>query len=1019
MNVASVTAPRWAVSTRTRGELLVAGASTPVMELVLLGAPVSASPAELEDWLRDLAGVAAETARADVHERPIPPLLYHALAGLLFSQAELWSASGRRPPCALAFVEVAEGAAFGWAGEGRLSVHVDGQPVDPQWVRVRDEEGREARAAVLAASASAQVALEYWPEGTPQGEAPASVEAEWRAEGREVLASEIAPSIARTETSAVPEPEPPAEIAAQIGSPFAEVSVDARTGPPGEPEPHEATSENAASAASEAPAAAVTPVESAIATPAEAREVDENLMREWGSLSSEQSDALESLTAPREPHPVARWLGRVFGFARKPQAPLPAGGAPEAEPPVSAYDALLSENVPHTEPVEAPAEPPALPLDAPAAPHSSESPVPVPPAPAPGRDAIAEIESMARLLGGTEVAAGETLVLEPTAAAIEPAAVVREPEPEIAPPPVAEVSPPAPALDSARERLLRAMQAADAGTLPVLHVPLPEPPAESPLQIDREPVGADADAFGIPSLPATAHVESAHPAEPELPRGAGIPPLAEAPPVAHVESESPAAIVPSSVDPAAPAAPQAPPRRFVSGVGTASAPAPKSEPPAGPPMLRIEPGSTPRVIVPTAPVAPVSTTPRAFAPPGAPPRGPWPGLETLAREKAASNRRRWVIGAIVTAALTLGWLLGTFTNPDREGPSPIARFFARLGLGPAHYTAIVNSSPTGAWIAIDGKDAAKRTPAEIDLPPGAHTLTLTLPDLGSADVAVRGARGERVNVAPSLDGGLEIQSSDAGVPITVALDGRPLGYAPVTLEHVAPGLHELQFTGPGMPAWAQTVQVGVRRVEQVVAHPMSAPATGVIEVQATLNDEQGSTPLSGAQVFVDGELRGVTPANLELPRGPHSLKLVWRGSAAPVQVIDLPGGNQRFASFAFGLDTPSPQITLLAGVHPSSAKQTAMVQASLQGLTLGDIREAWLHVRTPEGLWRRFPMTAMRGAGGPVVVCVFPPTAFDSRGSARWYVSAATVQGDEYFSEMQTATMGGGAKPRAGSSAKP
>jgi hypothetical protein len=214
-----------------------------------------------------------------------------------------------------------------------------------------------------------------------------------------------------------------------------------------------------------------------------------------------------------------------------------------------------------------------------------------------------------------------------------------------------------------------------------------------------------------------------------------------------------------------------------------------------------------------------------------------------------------------------------------------------------------------------------------------------------------------------------------------------------------------------MPAWAQTVQVGVRRTAQVVAHPMSAPANGVVQVQATLNDERGASPLSGAQVWVDGQLRGLTPTSLDLPRGPHSLKLTWRDEIAPVQVIDLPGGNQRFASFTFGLDSPAPQVVLLGGVHPASADEQVVLSATLTTLQVGDVREAWLHVSTPEGVWRRYAMTVMRGARGPVLVSVFPSASL-AGGIARWYVSASTMQGDEYFSEMQSASVAGAGAPR-------
>jgi hypothetical protein len=251
------------------------------------------------------------------------------------------------------------------------------------------------------------------------------------------------------------------------------------------------------------------------------------------------------------------------------------------------------------------------------------------------------------------------------------------------------------------------------------------------------------------------------------------------------------------------------------------------------------------------------------------------------------------------------------------------------------------------------------------------------------------------------------------VPISISVDSRPQGYAPITIESIAPGLHEVQFSGPGMAPWAQTVQVGVRKTAQLLARPMSAPGTGVLQVQASLNDETGSSPLSGAQVVVDGEARGNTPLSLELPRGPHSIRLSWHGETAAVQVIDLPGGNQRFASFNFGLDTPAPQITIPGAAHAMSATQTNMISAAFTGLTARDVREAWLHVRSTEGLWRRYAMTAVTGPGVTMMAAVFPPGVYDETGRTVWYVSATTAQGDEFFSEMQPAILEGARATRA------
>jgi hypothetical protein len=892
MKVASATTPRWVVSTRTRGEVLVAGVSIPSIEIALLGVPAEVTPREAEDWLRDLAGVAEETARADDRERALPALLFHALSGLLFTQAELWGSHGAHPPCAIAFVETPRGAAFGWVGDARVRVNVDGRAIEPAWTIVRDEQKRESHGALLA-GAHVQVVIEYGAGRAAGAEAPAQVDAEWSVEGREAKSLTAPGPLAR-------EREAPAEAAA---------ATDAH-----------------ASANDAAPEAT-------------ARDDDDGVP---GEISPEQALALESLTAPRMPHPVARWLGRILSFTRpRPAAPRVHVVRTEDSAPISAYDALLSNDVPPT----------------------SEEPL----APAPIADAPIESTSIAPLA--------------PSAAPMAARAV--------APPPADEATPPAPAIEFAREKLVRAMNTANAAELPVLRVPAAGETRSEPLAVDHEPVGADAT-FAIPKVPLR--------------------------PAAKPRAFMPEAKARPEPAPPAIAAPKQPRvLRVRPEDGTAKAPSlivPAANPPAdAPPVLHVDPAAAPPAAL---DLEPPDGMLLAYAPKGPPLGRPrrWPVPEPPKRRRIEVSRRTWVLIGVIVGVFAAGWIVGIVATPSGDEPGPMVKALRAVGLGGSHFDAVVGSNPPGAWIAIDGKDVARRTPSTIELSPGSHAITLSLPDLGSASVTVKGHSGERLSVAPSLDGSLVVQAPDADVPISVELDGKALGYAPLRVDPIAAGLHEVQFSGPGMPAWAQNVSVGIRREEVIVARPMSAPANGVIQVQATLNDETGSTPLAGAQVWVDGELHGVSPTSLDLPRGPHSLRLTWHGETAPIQVIDLPGGNRRFAAFNFGLEMASPRVALLGGVHPANLKQNAMVSAALEDLPLRDVREAWLHVRTPEGLWRRYPMTPMRGAHGPIVACVFPPAAFDGHGQSRWYVSVSTLQGDEAFTEMQSASVGAGSARR-------
>jgi hypothetical protein len=1127
MTPVNLVAPRWAVSGRTHGEVLTAGVSTSGLEIVLLGVPQGFTPAEVEGWLHDLSGVAVETSRTDTRERPIPAVLHHALTGLLFSQAELWGRAAASP-CSAAFVDGPEGVAFGWVGDGVVTVLVEGIPTEPRWVLVRDENGNEAHATVFAPGQHVVVTLDYWPHGEDGSQAPASIEAVCAPEAvagesyvpaldAAVEAEQAAALAAFTEV----EPEailPPVveaaapEVPSPVQQPVAELPVHlVQQDRPGLRAPiesqevtetltHDEVLEAAAmqvmaeaehASTIEAPAVAEAPhaLESAPASTDATEETSAPIVAQ-----EPQVEEAAEPEAPRGAHPVGRWLSRMLGFGR---TAAPSHRAPAAEDseatPLSTYDSILSDAVPaleepeqtHLELSHDVVELPSvahLPLVDPStlqgssetygydagdealqhfeahAPEAQQAPQAEPsvatPQPSQAPQALlsevhvieyTEAEPVA-FVAPVEDAQPAPVEVAPEVAvapSVEPAAPVSPTSFGLAPAGLADVLGAAFALPApepepepepleptfTNDDLLRALSESPLASRITRAEVREDAPAEpsAELAIDREPVGAAPD-FAIAPLPGT------------TPPVVTPTPLPSAPPVMHVElkpytpSTEEAAELPQ---PPMLRTPEAPPVLHVHVPAAAAPPmlqlSRPGDAPTAPPVLRVEPQPIPpSVIVPTPPVSPVAPA-AAYAPvanaepaapvaeasetleaPAAPPRIQWPQFEDRALESRLWYRRRPVLAAVVVALFGAGWLLGTLATPHGDEPGPFSRALRAVGLGGARFDVSVDSSPPGAWIAVDGKDVAKRTPAKLELKPGKHELTLTLPDLGSAKFPVQGENGAKVTLSPTLAGALEVVPADPNVPITVGLDGRSQGYAPITIEKLAPGLHEVQFSGPGMAPWAQNIQVGVGKTVQLVARPMSAPGTGVLQVQATINDDEGASPLSGAQVFVDGASRGVTPVSLELPRGPHSVKVVYRNETAAIQVIDLPGGNQRFASFDFGLATPAPQVSIVGTSRVMSATQTNMVSAAFSGLGSRDLREAWLHVRSAEGLWRRYPMTPVTSPGVTMMAAVFPQGVYDATGRTIWYVSATAVQGDEYFSEMQPAWQQGAKGAPAG-----
>jgi hypothetical protein len=379
----------------------------------------------------------------------------------------------------------------------------------------------------------------------------------------------------------------------------------------------------------------------------------------------------------------------------------------------------------------------------------------------------------------------------------------------------------------------------------------------------------------------------------------------------------------------------------------------------------------------------------------------WPEPEETTRSDSRPLwQRRWFLAAVVVALFAGGWFLGRVDFS--RGSRGLSSALKAMGLGPARYEVSVTSRPSGAWISVDGVDQGRRTPFALELEPGAHEVVLSFSGVGGSSHTVTGKRGQRVALDVELWGALKVAVPGSGVPIAVSVDGMQRGYAPLEVERLQPGIHRLQFSGPGVAPWEQTVEVHVNRTAELLAQPIVSPTTGVLEVRATLADETGTEPLKGAQVSIDGQPRGTTPLRLELPRGPHSILVRYRNEAGPVQVIELPGGNLRYATIELGLDVEAPRLSA-ALPGPILPGRPTVLSAMLDGAHEGDLREMWLHVQTPEGAWRRYPMNVMKAAGGLVGVAVFPSVLFDGRGRTAWYVSALTPMGDEYFTEIQPA----------------
>jgi hypothetical protein len=300
---------------------------------------------------------------------------------------------------------------------------------------------------------------------------------------------------------------------------------------------------------------------------------------------------------------------------------------------------------------------------------------------------------------------------------------------------------------------------------------------------------------------------------------------------------------------------------------------------------------------------------------------------------------------------------------------------------------------------VDSVVIGPLTPVRLRLKSGERRVRIFFSTYGGTSFLVPGKKGESLKLDAPLWGSIAILSPEPEALISVNVDGEPRGLLPQLVDRVAPGPHRIEFSGPGYDPWERTIEVRAGEAREVLAAQVRAPGTGVLHVRSVVGLADVAPARTGDPVYIDGELRGHTPLTIELPRGPHSVRVTREGEEAPVQVVDLPGGNERFLTFEFGGEPPSARMEHTP-LTQLSRGQPAVVSAALVGSPPPHVREMWLNVRTPQGTYRRYPMTLLVSATGTVGAVVFPATMLGPDGTTRYYVSATTTEGDEYFTEV-------------------
>jgi hypothetical protein len=176
-------------------------------------------------------------------------------------------------------------------------------------------------------------------------------------------------------------------------------------------------------------------------------------------------------------------------------------------------------------------------------------------------------------------------------------------------------------------------------------------------------------------------------------------------------------------------------------------------------------------------------------------------------------------------------------------------------------TVNVNSTPVGAMILVDGKDAGTTPETISEIKTGTHLIEVRMDgyENWSENIDVTDKEYDLTATLKEKKGSIEIKSEPSDA--TIFVDGDKLGLTPKTIEHLKPGIHQVEVRVDGFETWSNSVEVTAEKRS---------------DVTALLKQESGSVNITSApdnaNIYIDGMKVGATPATLSsISIGTHEI----------------------------------------------------------------------------------------------------------------------------------------------------
>ncbi len=193
-----------------------------------------------------------------------------------------------------------------------------------------------------------------------------------------------------------------------------------------------------------------------------------------------------------------------------------------------------------------------------------------------------------------------------------------------------------------------------------------------------------------------------------------------------------------------------------------------------------------------------------------------------------------------------------------------------LDLAPDWATLTVPTTPEGAVVYIDDQDSGFRTPGPVEIMSGEHTISVKKPGYARWTDIVYVTAGEVRTMEPivlePVGGALMVQSKPPGANVSV--DKRFAGTTPVTLDLEPGRSHDVEVLLVGYEL--ETRRVTVRSEEEKVLDLELREAVGNLKV---------ITEPEGVEIWIDGEMKGLSNDTLALQAVEHDVELRKEGYA--------------------------------------------------------------------------------------------------------------------------------------------